>query len=397
MTPLRIIHLAACVGKSSFGIGLVALNLARGQQALGHRAEIWSCDSATEARELEEENHLLPNSIRTFPIVGPHRLAYSPAMERAIAQRADEFDVVHQHGIWTATSRVTNRWRAQTGKPTVIAPHGSLQKWALGRSRWKKRLALMFYQQDNLQQAACLHATAETEMTDFRDFGLTNPIALISNGISRNWLNTQGDGDRFRATWSIPSDRRLLFFLSRITPKKGLPMLLEAIDGIRDLFEGWLLIIAGADEFGHKKQVEERVKELDLDKLVRFLGPLYGQAKRDAFAAADVFVLPSYSEGSPMIILDCLATGVPVITTKGSPWRDLVDYDCGWWTDISAAGLRDALSQAIGLSKTQLAAMGQRGRELVASRYTWEIAAEKTLWLYGWLLGREEHPDFVIR
>ena len=92
---MRILHLTNFVGKRSFGVGPVALNLARGQQALGHHVAIWSCDSETEARELEGQNRLQPNTIRTFPILGPRRLAYSPAMEHAIVRCADEFDVVH--------------------------------------------------------------------------------------------------------------------------------------------------------------------------------------------------------------------------------------------------------------------------------------------------------------
>lgn len=95
MGPWRILHLTNFVGRPSFGVGPVVLNLARGQQALGHRAEIWSCDSAVEARELESQNRLQPNTIRTFPILGPRRLVYSPAMEHAIVRGTDEFDVVY--------------------------------------------------------------------------------------------------------------------------------------------------------------------------------------------------------------------------------------------------------------------------------------------------------------
>jgi glycosyltransferase involved in cell wall biosynthesis len=125
------------------------------------------------------------------------------------------------------------------------------------------------------------------------------------------------------------------------------------------------------------------------------VGPLHGQDKRDAFAAADLFVLPTHSEGSPMVVLEALGAGVPVLTTKGAPWADLVRHGCGWWTDISAGGIHDALRDALALSGTAWAAAGQRGRYLVAQKYSWAEIASKTIRLYGWLEGRVPTPDFV--
>jgi glycosyltransferase involved in cell wall biosynthesis len=96
------------------------------------------------------------------------------------------------------------------------------------------------------------------------------------------------------------------------------------------------------------------------------------------------------------VILDALATGVPVITTKASAWKDLEDYKCGWVTDISVDGICESLREAISKSREQLKDMGERGRKLVESKYTWNISAQKTIKLYDWLLGRSDRPEFVI-
>ena len=331
----------------------------------------------------------------TFPYFGPPRLGFSLAMLSTAKSFGEDFDVVHQHGIWTACSHVSNVLRKAHGAQIVIAPHGSLQQWALRRSLWKKRLSLLAYERENLRRAACLHATAEAEIADFRDYGLLNPIAIIPNGISETWLGSQGEGERFRGQYSIPPNRRILFFLSRITPKKGLPLLLEAINRMGSEFAGWLLIIAGTDEFGHLQEVESLVAKLRLSDLVKFTGPLFDQTKRDAFAASDVFILPSYSEGAPMVVLDSLAAGVPVITTKGTPWRSLLDWNAGWWIDPSVEAIVEALRNMLSLSESQVKIMGQNGLELVRSQYLWKDQAQKTLDLYDWLLGRQTRPDFV--
>jgi len=396
MDKLRILHLANFVGKSSFGIGPVAVNLARGQQALGHHAAIWSCDYESEARELELQNHLHPNTIRTFSIFGPSRLACSPAMGCAISKFANEYDIIHQHGIWTAISYLTNRWRARTGKPTVIAPHGSLDAWALRRSILKKRLALLLYEHENMRKTSCLHALSPREAEGFRAFGLSNPIAIIPNGIDDEWLQTQGDAGAFRHRYALSEDTRILFFLGRITPKKGLPMLLSAMARLKSQLDKWILVIAGVNEFRHQLEVEALVNQLTLKPHVQFVGPLYGKDKHDAFAAADMFVLPSHSEGAPIAILEALGAGVPVLTTKASPWEELVTNHCGWWTEISEQDIGQALQEAIQKPSCELKDMGARGKRLIAERYTIKRVAEQTIALYKWLLGSDSKPDFVV-
>ena len=396
MDKLRILHLSSFVGKRSFGVGPAVLNLVRGQQALGHHAQIWSCDLEFEARELVAKSHLNLNTIRTIPILGPSRLAYSPAMERAIKQQAKEYDVIHEHGIWTAVSRVVNWWRARTGKPTVIAPHGSLDAWALRRSNWKKRMALLIYERENLRKASCLHALSAREAKGFRVFGLSNPIAIIPNGIDDEWLQTQGDAGAFRHRYALSEDTRILFFLGRITPKKGLPMLLSAMARLKSQLDKWILVIAGVNEFRHQLEVEALVNQLTLKPHVQFVGPLYGKDKHDAFAAADMFVLPSHSEGAPIAILEALGAGVPVLTTKASPWEELVTNHCGWWTEISEQDIGQALQEAIQKPSCELKDMGARGKRLIAERYTIKRVAEQTIALYKWLLGSDSKPDFVV-
>jgi glycosyltransferase involved in cell wall biosynthesis len=388
--------MASYVGRRSFGVGSVALSLARGQQQLGCQSEIWSCDAKAEARDLEEQNHLLPDTIHTFPVVGPSRLAYSPALERAIAQHANEYDVIHQHGIWTAISRAAKYWRTRTNKPTVIAPHGSLDAWALRRSIWKKRLALLCYERGNLHQASCLHALSPREAEGFRAFGLKNPIAIIQNGISEEWLSQHGDARAFREQFRLPDKTRLMFFLGRITPIKGLPLLLQAMSALRSDLKNWKLIIAGVNEFNHQSELESLAVQLSLESYIYFVGPLYGQTKRDAFAAAELFVLPSYSEGAPLAILEALGAGVPVLATCASPWQEIVTQGCGWWTEISVLAIRQALQEAIRTPSEVLREMGQRGRALVAQKYTITLISKQLISLYNWLLGRAEKPPFVI-
>jgi glycosyltransferase involved in cell wall biosynthesis len=337
------------------------------------------------------------NKIIRFSTTGPKKLGCSLEMERTAAGiEGQRINIVHQHGIWMGVSRVTNIFRQKKRVPSVIAPHGSLERWALNRSRWKKKAALAYYERSNLFEASCLHATAPQEVEGFREFGLRNPVAIIRNGVAGSWLSSDGCAETFHTKFNVRPDKRIAFFMSRITPVKGLPLLLEAIHVTRRYFRDWVLVVAGPDEFNHLAQVRTIIHDLKLDDVVQYIGPLSNQDKRDAFAAADLFILPTRREAAPVVVLEALGAGVPVLTTIGAPWQDLVTHNCGWWVDVDSNAIAAAIRDAVNRSPEELRQMGRRGRDLVASMYTWNLLAQKTIRLYAWLLGREDKPEFVV-
>lgn len=393
---LKLLHNVPHVGKTSFGIGQISVSLAKAQLSLGHDVDIWCMDLEENVDWAIEAHHFPREHFKRFATFGPHKLWFSPGILKYAAKDNGHYDIVHQHGIWTGNSIATYHFAKKNKALTVIAPHGSLNSWALGLSPWKKKASLKLYERKNLKMASCLHATSEIEISDFRDFGLKNPIAYIENGIREQALLVRGNGNRFRIQHEIPRDMRIILFLSRISPKKGLGMLIEAIASMKNSFHPWLLIIAGVDEFNHKNEIELLIKRHGLEANIKLIGPMFNESKDDAFNAAELFILPSLSEGSPMVILDSLAAGVPVITTKASSWNDLNEFKCGWWTEIDLDAVAKALREATSMSSEDLHQMGEHGRNLVLSKYTWSRLSKKTILLYNWLLGMGGKPDFVV-
>lgn len=343
------------------------------------------------------EEFQFSNNIATFPTLGPFGIGYSKAMERtALSDVGERFDIVHQTSIWSAKSRVTNRWRSRFQRPTVVAPQGALEAYTLRRSAWKKRLASIMYEAVNLRNATCLQATSPTEVISFREYGLVNPVAVIPNGISDSWVNSHGDGAEFRGQFSLSESKRIGLFLSRIHPKKGLPILFKALAEIRKWLEDWIFVVAGPGELTYRRELQRLAQELEIIDKIRFIDPVYGQDKRNAFAAADLFVLPTHSDNFAIAVAEALGAAVPVLTTYGAPWEDLQTHECGWWVPIDADAVKKALLEAIQLPRDALRAMGQRGKVLVAQRFTWSRIAEMTIELYDWLLYSSERPDFVL-
>jgi glycosyltransferase involved in cell wall biosynthesis len=185
-----------------------------------------------------------------------------------------------------------------------------------------------------------------------------------------------------------------VLFLSRIHPKKGLLNLIRAWAALRP--SSWQLCIAGPDEAGHLAEVKKLAHALHLDT-IHFLGESWGQDKTNLLLSSDLFVLPSYSENFGLVIAEALACGLPVITTRATPWQELHHRRCGWWIDLGVAPLVQALKAALSTPPEVLRAMGCRGRALVQSSYSWEPIGRRMVEVYQWMLNRRTQPEDVLR
>jgi glycosyltransferase involved in cell wall biosynthesis len=184
------------------------------------------------------------------------------------------------------------------------------------------------------------------------------------------------------------SGPRTALFLSRIVHYKGLMNLIQAWAVIRPA--EWTLKIAGPDQEGYQSECEAVVRDLKLQDTVKFVGPLYHEQKWQAYADADLFILPTFTENFGIVVAEALSSAVPVITTRGAPWRDLSDHQCGWWIDIGVTPLIHALREAFGMSEQDLKEMGARGRRLVMEKYAWPQIAKDIISVYKWM--RKEGP-----
>ena len=286
-------------------------------------------------------------------------------------------DLVHDHGLWLPTNHAAAQAARQRGVPFVVSTRGMLEPWARRNGRLKKTAAWWAYQRRDLGSAAVLHATAPSEAQALRAAGLEAPIAVIPNGVhvpSETRPPGRPDGQRRRA-----------LFLSRVHPKKGLPMLLDAWADVQP--DDWELVIAGPDEGGHRADLEAQAARLDLDAM-SFLGPVDDEAKWDLYRSADLFVLPTYSENFGVVVAEALAAGVPVLTTTGAPWAELASHRAGWWVEPEPRAVTEALRAATEADDAERQAMGERGRALVRQTYGWDGIAAQMREVYEWALGR---------
>ena len=297
--------------------------------------------------------------------------------------------LVHLHGLWDAASLTLASTSESSRIPLVISPRGMLEPWALRHRGSKKKLALTLWQRSQLVHAGLLHATSAMECEGFRQAGLRNPVAIVPNGID---LPADIGDLGSRASREAPSSRRCVF-LSRLHPKKGLPMLLAAWARLRP--RGWTLQIAGSGEPRHEREVRDTIERLKLDG-VTLEGDLRGADKWRFLATADLFVLPTYSENFGIAVAEAMAAGLPVITTRGTPWQVLRDEQMGWWVDADEPSLTGALREATSAPSAVLAERGGRARSHAIATYSWPAIGRRMLDCYRWLRGIGPTPTDIV-
>ena len=408
---MKVSHLTGSVTQQGGGIPIALLSLVSKQKQGGLGPAVFGWDEGRESLKGWPDGVL-----RSLIVEKKWGLPSGKGMRRAVL--AEGADLLHLHGLWTGSSLVTGR----AAVPYVVSPHGMLDPWALALSRWKKKLAGFAFEKRNLKGAACLHALCESEAKAMRDYGLTNPIAVIPNGVDLPEVGSLGEG--------YSGGRKTLLFLGRLHPKKGLANALRAWAELwrngeassaksheQSLGEAWRFVIAGWDEGGHGEELKSLCDELGLvwcelsgeEFLVKggesrvnggevvFLGSVFGEKKDALLRASDAFILPSYSEGLPMAVLEAWSYRLPVLMTEACHLEVGFEREAAIRIGTDCDSITAGLRRCFEMSEEELAQLGGKGRKLTAEEFSWQEVARKFEEVYRWVLAEDGvgRPDFV--
>ena len=289
-------------------------------------------------------------------------------------------DVVHINGCWQPQLLFFQRAAQSLRIPVVLSPHGMLEPWIVKRHYWTRKWpAIQLYQRGLVKRADYLHATAEKEKDNLLRLGWNARIAVIPNAVNIEELPLK---DNWRT-------KRRIVFMSRLHVKKGIELLLEALSHLKPDLDGYEVIIAGEGEPDYVETLKKAAISLGLSEVVIFVGGVYGAEKVSLLQSADFFVLPTYSENFGIVVAEALACGTPVITTHGTPWKELEDFACGWYVQVGLGALEKHLQKAISAPEEDLKIMGLHGRKLVENKFTVQAVAQKFLGIYKTLAKHE--------
>lgn len=351
---MKILHVAMDVNPAHGGPARSITGLCRALGDTGNEVMLFVHDATG------SDSHRMVN----YKFVGGSGIGLGGCMGKDIANVLDGFrpEIVHVHGIWDLAIHADEVALRRRGIPYIIAPRGSLDPWGLAQKRLKKLAALWLYQLRDLNKAAAIHTTCEMEADYVRKAGCTCRTFISPNGV-----NFPEDLPPRRL--GADGKRRFLF-LSRISPKKGLIDLVHAWAEVRR--DGWILEIVGNDAEGYWHVVENEIERLGCGDSILKTPGLDDERKWEAYARADVFVLPTRTENFGIVVAEALYAGVPVITTKGAPWEGLVSNGAGWWIDIGEEPLKEAMSKAMDTPFDVLAGMGARGHDFAVREFDWK-------------------------
>ncbi len=310
--------------------------------------------------------------------IGSHKL------RNQFRELASKADALHIHGIWEQSTAIAAPTARALRKPYILSAHGMLETWALKNKRLKKMIYAALFERGNVRNASCLHALTLAEARDYRRFGAVGPIAVIPNGVT---IPASIDPTLFMSQFPGLSGKRILLFLGRIHFKKGLDLLVHSWSQLARDFPDAHLVVAGPDFEGTRARIEQLVQEKALTESITFTGMLRQDLKWSALAAAEAFVLPSYSEGLSVAVLEAMGVGLPVIVTEQCNLPEVKDLHAGWQIQSEVGQLTSAIRELLSNAPAANARIGSRGRNLVLTRYNWAAVSEQMAELYRWIEG----------
>lgn len=257
------------------------------------------------------------------------------------------------------------------GIPYLLRPLGLLNRWSLQQSPRRKQLMLQLVDRANIRAAAALHCTSRAEAEEVADLGLNHRTLVLPLGVPLPPVTPA----------SSPGPIRFLF-LSRLHPKKQLPVLLQALAALQHQQPKaqWQLLVAGTGTPAYTAELQATAKALGIAGRVQWLGFVEGVAKQRLLAEAHWFVLPSASENFGIAAAEALAAGTPVVLAPGVALAaDVASCGAGWVCEAKLEPLNQRLAACL---VPPPEAMRQAARALAADRYSWAGITSRQIDVY---------------
>lgn len=394
--PLRIVHVVASLAEASGGPPRSVVSLGERLGALGCQVDIVTLENAQYFGPAVPHDPSLV-TVHTVPsrYFKPLRLVYAPDFGQVLARVAEGADLIHSHGLWLTVNHSAAQVARQLALPHVISVRGNLHNAALTSAAWKKKLARRFFVDANVRGASCIHATSNDEARSIRALGFVNPVSILPAGVTMPSYTSEELFKKYSARWPELVNKRVLLFLGRMHPHKGIHYLTEAWAQLARQYPDWHLVMAGSDEMDCQKAMAALLTAASAEGRCTFTGSVSGIDKWALLANCGLLVLPSRSENFGHAVAEALATGRPVLTTDTTPWEDLNQFECGWQVSVGTDALIRKLPEVLAMPTQELDKLGRNGARLIQERYEATSVAKKMLGVYEWMTMSGQQPWYV--
>ncbi|MEB3310426.1 MAG: glycosyltransferase [Snowella sp.] len=365
-TSQCVLSLAEALGDRGIEVDIVTTN-ANGSSGLNLPMQTW----------IQETSY----RVQYFPYWHLSDYKVSLPLTAWLFKNVNAYDLVHTNAIFSYTNLPAHVACKIKKIPYIMTPHGMLEPWALAYKSWKKQLYFNLFEKPFLKQANAIQALASTEAQNLQSLELKSPLLIIPNGIHQKDFEQLPDPEIFYQQFPETRHKKLILFLGRIDPKKGLDLLVTAFAKVQAQFPETHLIIAGPDNISYSPTVKQWLRSNQCLEAVTFTGMLSGSLKYAALAAASVYVAPSYSEGFSVSVLEGMAAGLPCVITTGCNFPEAAKENVALVVDINAEAIAEGLLKY--LENTEAAqVMGSRSRQFILKNYSWEQISKQLICAY---------------
>jgi len=390
---MRVLQVTPALAPVYGGPSRVVSQLSRAIAAQGVRVDIVTTNAAgVDVLPVRLGEPLWEDGVRTyyFPRQWPRGYTFSRPLWRWLLREVGNYDVVHVNAVFSFSTAAASRAALRRSKPYVVSPHGMLAPWCLRYKRWKKAPYYRFVERRTLTAASAIHALTPGEADAIRSLGLATPVFVVPNGVNCAEFQSLPPRDLLRDRHPELMRGRLVVFLGRLDPIKGLDVLIGAFARMlraRSDLSDVRLVLAGPDLTGYRRTLEELARTEGLAGRVHWTGWVDGAERLAILGAADVVVLPSRFEEFPVVVLEAMAAGRPVIISSAcNIARDIQSGGAGLAVPLDDGGLEEAMARM--LSDEDLRrAIGESGRRLASERYGWSAIADRMIRAYEGIVG----------
>jgi glycosyltransferase involved in cell wall biosynthesis len=312
-----------------------------------------------------------------FPRFSPNfhavrEFAFSGELTKWLWQNIREYDLIHVHAIFSYTSTVAMAIARMQGVPYIVRPLGQLCEWSLKQSAAKKQIYLRLIERENLNKSQGLHLTSIQEQQEISSLGLSAPTFVLPHGLYIPEPIPDAK-EQLRQHLNLPADEPIILFLSRLHPKKGLEHLIQALSKLTH--HRWTFVLAGDGSPEYEAKIDSLLISSGISSRTKRPGFVAGEVKNLLLQGSDLFALTSYSENFGVAVLEAMAASLPVLVTDGVALASVIaEHQVGYITELDVCGISNTIEQY--LSHPQAAKdMGNRARQLVLQKYTWNSIA----------------------
>ena len=373
---MRVLHVIPSVSERSGGPATAIIPMCRALMREGIEVLLVTTDAGLPGTNGGDCFEYKGVPARFFHSQWGESFKYSRPLASWLNANIKNFGLAHIHAIFNHSSVAAARACRDVGVPYVIRPLGTLDPWSMTQKSLRKRLFWQVVGRTMLERAAAVHYTSEAEkLSTERRMGL-NHGKVIALGIETS--TAIGNlADHFPELARDP----YVLVLSRLHPKKGLDVLIDAFQSLETRFSHWRLVLAGDGPSEYVSKLKNKVK----GDRIRFTGWLEGERKEAVLAGASLLVLPSHQENFGLCVMEALAHSVPVLVSPSvNLATEIAAANAGWIATIDKDALASKLAEAL-RDEEELTRRGRAGKQL-SQKYSWENAARDLAALYRDLL-----------